>query len=644
MHFSPLRHRSYHSKCAGAERPARLSLKSGPNARNAELTVMLNLVLFHSGDSLPSFFWETIIHTRRYWSGPIHLLIPSSYCRDPHVQKYNCISIPVEEISSDALNEFDSCQILKQYGRNNFWHAATQRLFALEAYIRTQGLDHVVHLENDVLIYRDLAEMEPVFLRLYKDTMAVTPMGPRHCTAAFSFIDSADALSKTTERMLSLLKYSEKDFKKLFDVDMVNDMVMLKIIQTEQPEHVKSLPILPKGDQARFIERFGSLFDCASWGQYAGGSPHGHKPGIAFDHHWIGRELLAKRYDLIWIPESNGLYCPYVQARKGSAGIWKLNNLHIHSKRIKDFTGEHIPPSREWFLFNKAARSLKRFAHSSRQDETQRPFCNTTQFLPEYIHGDRFISLADYVIDGPASTMPDQLHEEDGVIFCKTDYLERLFESVRTSNHKYILITHNSDRNIDSFLYDKKPPCIVRWFAQNVLVKKSDLIPIPIGLERPGIGRFGDVTVLSEAACARYKKQGLVYMNHNDHTNPSVRVPLSQKFKGDSYVTRGTNIPYRKYLKEICRHTYLVSPPGNGDDCHRTWEALYAGVFPIVESNPGMAAFAELPMLLVEDYGDLTERFLNENIERLRKQQNMRMLTFSYWREQIEIARALFQE
>lgn len=47
---------------------------------------------------------------------------------------------------------------------------------------------------------------------------------------------------------------------------------------------------------------------------------------------------------------------------------------------------------------------------------------------------------------------------------------------------------------------------------------------------------------------------------------------------------------------------FVASPAGNGLDCHRTWEAIYLGVVPIVENNRMNKYFKSLglPMILVD--------------------------------------------
>jgi hypothetical protein len=63
----------------------------------------------------------------------------------------------------------------------------------------------------------------------------------------------------------------------------------------------------------------------------------------------------------------------------------------------------------------------------------------------------------------------------------------------------------------------------------------------------------------------------------------------------------------RIYRKTVSRYMFIASPPGNGLDCHRTWEALYMGCIPIVEDNYMNRKFREmgLPMVLVANWDSI---------------------------------------
>jgi hypothetical protein len=78
---------------------------------------------------------------------------------------------------------------------------------------------------------------------------------------------------------------------------------------------------------------------------------------------------------------------------------------------------------------------------------------------------------------------------------------------------------------------------------------------------------------------------------------------------------------------------FVISPPGNGIDCHRTWEALYMGCIPIVIKNDIYDNWSDLPILQVESYSQLT----NETLENfLKKDFNSEMIEMEYWTKKIK--------
>ena len=44
------------------------------------------------------------------------------------------------------------------------------------------------------------------------------------------------------------------------------------------------------------------------------------------------------------------------------------------------------------------------------------------------------------------------------------------------------------------------------------------------------------------------------------------------------------HMPRKELWAQYRKYRFGVSPRGNGLDCHRTWEMLYFGMIPIVES------------------------------------------------------------
>jgi hypothetical protein len=83
---------------------------------------------------------------------------------------------------------------------------------------------------------------------------------------------------------------------------------------------------------------------------------------------------------------------------------------------------------------------------------------------------------------------------------------------------------------------------------------------------------------------------------------------------------------------QIKNYTFAFSPYGNGPDCHRHWEILALGCIPIIKSFGTNEMFDELPVLIVEEWSDITEKLLNDTIEKFKVATfNYEKLLLKYW-------------
>jgi hypothetical protein len=70
--------------------------------------------------------------------------------------------------------------------------------------------------------------------------------------------------------------------------------------------------------------------------------------------------------------------------------------------------------------------------------------------------------------------------------------------------------------------------------------------------------------------------------------------------------------PPRHYFDTISSYKFVISPEGNGIDCHRHYEALLAGCIPVVEEHPWIREKYEgCPMLYTRDYTEITHDYLD---------------------------------
>ncbi len=100
-------------------------------------------------------------------------------------------------------------------------------------------------------------------------------------------------------------------------------------------------------------------------------------------------------------------------------------------------------------------------------------------------------------------------------------------------------------------------------------------------------------------------------------------------------------LPPGQLVAAYGRHAFVVSPHGNGLDCYRTWLALICGCIVIVKRSPLDRLYANLPVVIVERWDEVTPANLGHwlgrfgpQFDRTRLQQ---VLSLAYW--QAELAR-----
>lgn len=263
---------------------------------------------------------------------------------------------------------------------------------------------------------------------------------------------------------------------------------------------------------------------------------------------------------------------------------------------------------------------------------------------PPYITGDGFRNVANFVIEKKKSHFDPSKVRKGDVIFVATDYLPKFFGKYHPKiEEKYVLVTHNGDLPVPgafaSYLNDPK---ILAWYGQNVEgVVHHKLHPLPIGIEnRYNSNGNPDVVAQAQVECKALAKKFLLYSNFSIGTCPGERGHVAGLFQDKPYCYVSSRKAYPLYLADLAESKFVLCPRGNGLDCHRTWEALYMGAIPIVKTSASDALFQDLPVIIVGDWTEVTEEFLQ------RKEQEMQgrsyaldRLTIDYWLAEIQKAR-----
>lgn len=260
-----------------------------------------------------------------------------------------------------------------------------------------------------------------------------------------------------------------------------------------------------------------------------------------------------------------------------------------------------------------------------------------------YLTGDNIAFLCShrtFKVNGYSSYFvsfdPVQVKAGDSV-FVVTNYLDLFFDVY----HKqimcpYVLVTDNSDFPVPGkfgkFLDDEK---ILAWFCINPDgTQHAKLCPIPLGIRNHGYGLesidFMD-HVLPYRALA---KKNLLYLNFTDHNEE--RHQAIGALKNKSWCTVASNRSQADYYKDVAQSKFVLSPRGDGLDCWRTWETLLLGSYPIVKHSPLDSLFFEFPVVLVDDWADITEELLQTKYaEFSQKNFDDNKLFAAYWGNRI---------
>jgi len=265
-----------------------------------------------------------------------------------------------------------------------------------------------------------------------------------------------------------------------------------------------------------------------------------------------------------------------------------------------------------------------------------------------YIQGDKFVLLGETTYS-PGKRLPDDydrlpntfdlsLVKDLNIVYTHTIYVKQLFELITGVERDFIVITHNSDLNVDESF--KMPQNVVKWYSQNVNVKDDRIESIPIGLENSRwFKEIHKKEKLSKMLLRNKHHKNLVYMNHNVKTNPVKRTEPYRILENKHWVTveRGSNgHGYDEYLNDVYNHKFVICPEGNGMDTHRTWETLYLNSIPIEKRNINNQFYTDLPICFVDSWEDCTDVFLNNEYERIVNQDwNLKKLDFEYWKDKI---------
>ena len=239
--------------------------------------------------------------------------------------------------------------------------------------------------------------------------------------------------------------------------------------------------------------------------------------------------------------------------------------------------------------------------------------------------GDTYRLLADFLYDETLLCSSSDINSfsvskidagrKHPLVFVSSWKLEGFVQDVLPSvKVPFVLVTHQGDVNIKGAFHKKiaDNPMVLHWFAQNSVLKSDKVTCLPIGLEDAWRHNAGTVRDFKNKRLINHSKKPKILFGFSLATNPESRAPcfmaLAKNKNAEQIFLQPCGHIYRKTLS---RFMFVASPAGNGLDCHRTWEAIYFGVVPIVEDNAMNRYFKSLslPVVLInpKNWAELKE-------------------------------------
>ena len=236
--------------------------------------------------------------------------------------------------------------ILEHKLPEGFWQFASERFFYIQNFILDTKIENIIHLESDIMIFCDLKNQFNKFKQLSQNnsTIGATFDSENRCIPGIVFINGLI--------INNLMETFNKETK-----NRLNDMQAISQFRKNYPKNCICLPIItpeyhykyelkslineiPENPNKYFehVDHFGAIFDAASLGQYLGGIDPIHvnnSSGFINETCIFNPSLLSINWEL----DNNKFYVPYL---KHEIKKYKINNLHIHCKRLNDFTDKAI--------------------------------------------------------------------------------------------------------------------------------------------------------------------------------------------------------------------------------------------------------------------------------------------------------------
>jgi len=204
-------------------------------------------------------------------------------------------------------------------------------------------------------------------------------------------------------------------------------------------------------------------------------------------------------------------------------------------------------------------------------------------------------------------------------------FIDTILSQIRTP---FVLVSGDSDKMVPNEVINaaqvqkviQYTPCIA-WYAQNWIGEGDFVVPLPIGMDyhtysgaQMPIEQERLLKSIRETAKGWHFREDNIFCNvqHRlDRWGDREMAIKTVTYSAPDYLIFFGKMGREETWREMIRHRYVLSPYGNGYDCHRVWESLLLGCVPIVRGGKEIKSlWAGLPVLCVDKWSDITPKVL----------------------------------
>lgn len=237
------------------------------------------------------------------------------------------------------------------------------------------------------------------------------------------------------------------------------------------------------------------------------------------------------------------------------------------------------------------------------------------------------------------------------------NFVSTIFPNIQK---RFILVTGDCDESCPNELFRSQEGFtrfiesdkIIHWYSQNCIGKHPKLTQIPIGLDYHTMAArdhdWGPKTdpleqehlLLTIRQSAKPLAQRIVKAYANFHFLMNTKYAYDRKdainkISKSCVFYEPTKVARMDTWKTQSEYAFVISPHGNGLDCHRTWEAIALGTIPILKTSPLDMMFEGLPVWIVEDWCQVTESGMFQKIKEFQKDTTLEKMQLNYWLKKI---------